>query len=75
MSPFNDYGNIQDQITKDVREAIYKLCAEELNRLLSAGASIQVLKAVTRDYIGTIDIACSEIIITEQARKRNGFRA
>lgn len=73
MSPFNEYGNIQDPITKGAREAIYDTCQLELKRLLGSGASIVELKAVARDLADTVNVACAEIILEEQVRKRQGY--
>ena len=40
MSVFNEYGNLQDEQTKNVRELIDEICKKELIRLQKEGASI-----------------------------------
>ena len=69
MIVFNEYGNIQDEQTKNVRELIDEICKKELTRLVTEGASIIEIKAVVRDFIVAVDMACSEVIIDQQHRQ------
>jgi hypothetical protein len=66
MSVFNEYGNLQDEQTKNVRELIDDICKKELIRLQKEGASIIELKAVVRDFIVAVDLAGSDVIIYQQ---------
>jgi hypothetical protein len=68
MSVFNEYGNIQDEQTKNARELIDDICKKELIRLQKEGASIIELKAVVRDFIVAVDIAGSDVIIDQQLK-------
>ncbi len=69
MIVFNECGNIQDEQTKNVRELIDEICKKELTRLVTEGASIIEIKAVVRDFIVAVDMACSEVIIDQQHRQ------
>jgi hypothetical protein len=69
MIVFNEYGNIQDEQTKNVRELIDEICKKELTRLVTEGASIIEIKAVVRDFIVAVDMACTEVIIDQQHRQ------
>jgi hypothetical protein len=69
MIVFNEYGNIQVEQTKKVSELIEKTCKKELTRLVTEGASIIEIRAVFREFIVAVDIACSEVIIKEQHRQ------
>jgi hypothetical protein len=69
MIVFNEYGNIQDEQTKNVRELIDEICKRELTRLVTEGASIIEIKAVVRDFIVAVDMACTEVIIDQQHRQ------
>jgi hypothetical protein len=66
MSVFNEYGNLQDEQTKNVRELIDDICKKELMRLLKEGASVIELKAVVRDFLVAVDLAGSDVIIYQQ---------
>jgi hypothetical protein len=68
MSVFNEYGNIQDEQTKNARELIDDICKKELIRLQKEGASIIELKAVVRDFIVAVDLAGSDVIIDQQLK-------
>ena len=68
MSVFNEYGNIQDEQTKNARELIDDICKKELTRLAKEGASVTELKAVVRDFLVAVDLAGSDVIIEEQQR-------
>lgn len=70
MIVFNEYGNIQDEQTKNVCELIDEICKKELTRLVTEGASIIEIKAVVRDFIVAVDMACSDVIIDQQHRQR-----
>jgi len=69
MIVFNECGNIQDEQTKNVRELIDEICKKELTRLVTEGASIIEIKAVVRDFIVAVDMACTEVIIDQQHRQ------
>jgi hypothetical protein len=66
MSVFNEYGNLQDEQTKNVRELIDDICKKELIRLQKEGASIIELKAVVRDFIVAVELAGSDVIVYQQ---------
>ena len=66
MSLFNEYGNIQDEQTKNVRDLIDDTCKKELNRLIKEGASIIDIKAIAREFTVAVDLACSDVIIYQQ---------
>ena len=68
MSVFNEYGNLQDEQTKNARELIDDICKKELIRLQKEGASVTELKAVVRDFIVAVDIAGSDVIIDQQLK-------
>ena len=68
MSVFNEFGNIQDEQTKNARELIDDICKKELTRLAKEGASVTELKAVVRDFIVAVDLAGSDVIIDQQHR-------
>ena len=71
MSPFNEYGNLQDPETKFTCDNIHSICHKEFKRLIESGISIQDLKAVSRDFMVSVDMACSDVVITEQSSIRN----